>query len=148
MKIQDGHLAAILNFQSAPKWKFTFVYYVPINVQNFISIAQMLLEILRVNENPRWPLGGHIEFPIGCKIKIYFWLICTNKCAKFHINCLNASWDIERKWKSKIAAWRPYWISDRHQKYKLFKAQIDHHFGIQSESTGSLILDEKSFKKS
>ena len=45
-KIQDGNLAAILESLLALNSNFTCVSYVPINVQNFESISQMLWEIL------------------------------------------------------------------------------------------------------
>ena len=115
MKIQDGRLAAILYFQSSPKLKLPFVWYLSINVQNFRSIAQRLLWILSKNENPRWSPGGHIGFPISSKIEHDLHLKCTNICAKFQINCWSASLDIERKRKSKMATLQPYWISDRVQ---------------------------------
>ena len=41
----------------------------------------------------------------------------TNKCAKFQINCSNDSSDIKQKRKSKMVAWRPYWMSDRLQNH-------------------------------
>ena len=96
----------------SPHPNMTFTLYVPINMQHFWSIGQMLLEILSGNKNPRWLPGRHIRFWIRSKSTTDIRLICSNKCAKFHMNCLNASWDIARKWKSKMAAWRPYWISN------------------------------------
>ena len=43
-------------------------------------------------------------FPIRFKMELDLHLICTNKYAKFQINLPKASWDNERKWKSKMAA--------------------------------------------
>ena len=91
MEIQNSCLAAILDCQSGPKLNLTFVECVPINVPNFKSIAQTLLEILSGNENPRWQPGSHIGFLIGSKIELDFCLISTNICAKFQINCSNVS---------------------------------------------------------
>ena len=80
-----------------------------------IYISQTVLEILSGNKNQRWLPGGHIGFLIGSKIVLDLYLIMIQLHAKNHFNISNGSRDIKQKRKSKIAAWRPYWISDRLQ---------------------------------
>ena len=111
--METGHLAAILDFPSAPKSNLTHVSYVPIYPQNFKSIAEMLLEIFSGNENQRCLPGSHIGYLISSKIQWDLRPICTNKPAKFQINFLNASWVIGQNRKSTMDIWRPFWISDR-----------------------------------
>ena len=122
MKIQDGRLVAILDFWAGQKSNLTLSLYVPINVTNFKSIAQTLLQILSGIRNSKWLPGSHIRFLIRSKIEHNLRLTCTNKYAKFKINFSNVSCDIERKQKSKMATWWPSWISDRveNQTWPLF----------------------------
>ena len=101
-----------------------YTIIVPVNVSYFKPIAQTFLETLSRIQNPRLLAGGHIEFPIGSKIKLDLLLICTNKCAKLQINCSNASWDIEQKQKFKMAAWQPYSISNELQNRTLTSSHI------------------------
>ena len=75
----------------------------------------MVLELLNGNENPRWLSGRHTRFLIGSEIELDLYLIMIHQHTKNHYNISNGSRVIERKRKSKIAAWRPYLILDRLQ---------------------------------
>ena len=101
------------------------------------------------NENPRWLPGSHIGFLILSKISLDMYLIMIQLHTKNHFNISNGSQDIERKWKSKMAAWRPYWISDwlQNRTLPVFISVHVHskiHFHI---SNGSWVIERKGKSK-
>ena len=91
MKIQDGGLAAILDFGSAWKSYLTCILYVPISDINFKTIGRTVLQKMHGNENPRWRPGGHIGFRIGLKIELDPYLLMVQLYSEYHFNISNGS---------------------------------------------------------
>ena len=87
----------------------------PVCMPNFVSTSLTVLEILFGEENQRWLPGSHIGFWITSKFKLDLYLFAIHLRTKYHFNISNSSWDIAWRRKSKMAAWQPYWISDRLQ---------------------------------
>ena len=126
-QINRSHTARVLSRKENPRWlpgshiEFLIsskikldilLMYILIVLINFKAIAQTLLKILSRNKNQN---GGHIGFPTCSKLELNLHLICINNPANFQSNSSNLPCDIEQKCKSKMASWRPYWISGQLQ---------------------------------
>ena len=122
-KIQDGHLAAILNCLSARKSNWTWIWYNCL--PNLKVIVQTVLKILSWKENPRWLSWGHTGLPISLKIQLKLHITLIQLPTKFETDHSNGSQNIGKKRKSKMAVWRPYWISYRPEiKFKVYLTLI------------------------
>ena len=113
-----------IEWKQNPRWShdghfgFLFVSKIELDLCNNvcakfqINYPNTSCDISSGNGNSRWPPCSHIGFPIRSKIQHDLRVVCTNVCAKFQINCSNTSWNVMQKWKLKMTAWWPFWISD------------------------------------
>ena len=109
--LPGGHIG----FPIGPKIEVDlYLIMIHLHTENHFNISNGSRVIQR-KWNPRWLPGGYIVYLIIFNVEVDLSLVHTNKPAKFQINQSNDSQDVERKWKSKMAAWWPYWISDRLQ---------------------------------
>ena len=92
-----------------------YLKMIKLHTKNHFNISNVFQDIMSRNENPRWLPGGHIGLLIGSKTKLDLYIIMIHLHTENHFNISNSSPDIERKRKSNMAAWRPYWISNRLQ---------------------------------